>query len=361
MHPQVSVILPVYNSEAYLAAAVESILNQSFEDFELIAVEGGSSDRSPEILSGFAGRDARVRVVRQSARGLVGALNHGISLARGEFLARMDADDVSRPERFERQLRFLHDNPTIAVVGSAITLIDDRGRQIREIDYPLGPYEVARSLETGSALAHPAVMMRREAVQRMGGYREVLDHAEDYDLWLRMSEQHGLANLPDRLLLYRHHASKRGCVFAFEQELHTQAARLAASARRAGRVDPLADLTSFGIDDIGRFSLSAEDLEQLMFALLAPLLAGTTPAELARAAEVLERLGPRPLDRARAARCQIEVASRLVRAGDFSSAAAWYVRAFRLRPRTALAVGRSIAGVAWRRLRLPRPGLPRSV
>src|SRR5262249_27119702 len=158
MAPPVSVILPVYNGEAYLALAVDSVLCQSFRDFELIGIEGGSSDNSRAILTAFAERDARVRVVGQTEKGLVGALNQGIRLAAGEFLARMDADDLAHPDRFAMQLAFLRDNPGIAVVGSAMTLIDEHGRRVRDIDYPQQPSEVARSLGRGSALAHPAVM-----------------------------------------------------------------------------------------------------------------------------------------------------------------------------------------------------------
>ncbi len=128
MPPVISVILPVYNGEAYLALAVDSILVQTFRDFELIAVHGGSTDRSPEILRDFADRDMRVRVVRQDGKGLVGALNQGIALARGELLARMDADDIAHPDRFATQVAFLRGNPDIAVVGSAMTLIDEAGR-----------------------------------------------------------------------------------------------------------------------------------------------------------------------------------------------------------------------------------------
>src|SRR5262249_18828515 len=159
-----SVILPVYNSETYLAAAVESILAQTFRDFELIAVEGGSTDRSLAILDQFAATDPRVAVIRHGTASLVRQLNRGLAAARGEYFARMDADDVSRPDRLQRQVDFLRRNPSIAVVGAAVTLIDERGSAVREIDYPQSPTEVAAFLDIGSPLAHPAVMMRRDAV-----------------------------------------------------------------------------------------------------------------------------------------------------------------------------------------------------
>jgi len=327
MDPQVSVVLPVYNSERYLAAAVASILQQTFADFEVLAIDGGSSDRSLDILREFASRDPRVRVVKQEGKGLVGALNQGLAMARGEFLARMDADDIAHPERFARQVAFLRKNTAIAVVGSAMTLIDGDGRRVRDIDYPVEPAAVARALEDGSALAHPAVMMRRETVVRTGGYRPVLDFAEDYDLWLRMSEQAQLANLPDRLLSYRHHAGKRGSIFAFEQELHTQFARLSAAARRNGRGDPLDRLTDLSVDDLGRFGLSAEERERLVLRLVDPLLGATSAEEMRRAVEVLDLVGPQPLDRRRVARKKHALALMFYRGGRYGAALLWSVRA----------------------------------
>jgi GT2 family glycosyltransferase len=333
MVPAISVILPVYNSEPYLAGAVESILAQTFYDFELIAIEGGSTDRSPAILREFAESDVRVRVLAQGARGLAGALNEGIGSARGEFLARMDADDISHPDRFATQLAYLRGNPEVAVVGSAMRLIDADGRRLRDVDYPQLPSEVARSLESGSALAHPAVMMRADAVRQMGGYRAVLDHAEDYDLWLRMSEHFQLANLPDRLFSYRHHPSKRGCLFAFEQELHTQFARLSAAARRAGRPDPLDRVTSLDLADIDRFALSPAEREDLAFDLLGSLMGATRPEELHRIAHVMRIVGDPPADPARVARLKIELGKLFFRRARPVSALAWIASALKTEPR----------------------------
>ncbi len=350
MTPTISVVLPVFNSEPHLGLAVDSILSQSFQDFELIAVEGGSNDASRAILEAFAARDRRVRVIAQTGKGLVGALNQGVALARGEFLARMDADDISHPTRFATQLAFLRGNRDVAVVGCALVLIDGEGRRVRDVDYPQHPSEVARRLETESVLAHPTVMMRRDAVLRVGGYREVLDYAEDYDLWLRMSEHHSLANLPDRLLSYRHHASKRGCLFAFEQELHTQLARLSAAARRAGRVDPLDGLTSIGLDDVGRFALSAPDRERLAFDLLRPLSAATQQDELMRIAQVMRLVPSPPVDRAHVARKSVELAISFLKRHAIGSAAAWLLRALRADPRTVAAMLASFGARAGRRL-----------
>jgi hypothetical protein len=263
--PAVSVVLPVYNGEPYLVEALNSILRQTFEDFELIAVDDASTDNSRSYLEEAARRDARVCIVDGPGRGLVDALNLGLVRARGEFIARMDADDVSQSTRFAQQVEYLRANPQIAVVGSAITLIDATGKLIREIDYPLTPVEVDRFLiETGSALAHPAVMARRNALREVGGYRSLFQHAEDYDLWLRLAEGHSLANLPDRLLRYRHHDTKGSLRHAAAQRLATHLARLCAKARRSGQPDPLAARSALSLDDLGCFDLAAGQREAIM-------------------------------------------------------------------------------------------------
>jgi Glycosyl transferase family 2 len=263
--PAVSVVLPVYNGEPYLVEALNSILRQTFEDFELIAVDDASTDNSRSYLEEAARRDARVCIVDGPGRGLVDALNLGLARARGEFIARMDADDVSQSTRFAQQVEYLRANPQIAVVGSAITLIDATGKLIREIDYPLTPVEVDRFLiETGSALAHPAVMARRNALREVGGYRSLFQHAEDYDLWLRLAEGHSLANLPDRLLRYRHHDTKGSLRHAAAQRLATHLARLCAKARRSGQPDPLAARSALSLDDLGCFDLAAGQREAIM-------------------------------------------------------------------------------------------------
>jgi hypothetical protein len=264
--PTVSVILPVYNGEPYLAEAVESILGQTFGDFELIAIcDPSSIDNSRSLLDDVARRDSRVCVLEGPVRSLVAALNLGLSRARGDFMARMDADDVCQSNRFARQVEHLRTNPDIAVVGSAITLIDAAGKVVREIDYPLTPAEVDRFLiETGCVLAHPSVMMRRDAILSVGGYRDLFQHAEDYDLWLRLAERHSLANLPDRLLRYRHHGSKDSLRHAAAQQLATHLARLCAKARRSGQPDPLEAQSVLSLDDLDRFDLAAGQRAAIM-------------------------------------------------------------------------------------------------
>ena len=168
---QVSVILPVRNGWPYLPAAVDSILNQTYRHFELIVIDDGSTDEGLEWLAARALQDDRLRLVANSGQGLVDALNHGMSLARAPYIARMDADDISMPERFERQVAFLDANPSIAIQGTQAAFMDENSNPIDSAStYPTEPTELSRNLMVkGCALVHPSVMGRREAFLGGGG------------------------------------------------------------------------------------------------------------------------------------------------------------------------------------------------
>lgn len=237
--PAISVVLPVFNAEAYVREAVESILAQSFTDFELIIINDGSSDGSGAILQELAASDARIRLIERPNGGLISALNEGIERARASLIARMDADDVAMPERLALQHARMVVSPHLAVLGSFMRLMDASGKIIRIADYPITEADTARFLEQGCPLAHPTVIMRREAVIEVGGYRMAFAHCEDYDLWLRISERgFGIANLPKPLLNYRIHGTNVSSVHRQAQELGTIIARLCHRARKAGFPDP---------------------------------------------------------------------------------------------------------------------------
>ncbi|WP_162006662.1 glycosyltransferase family 2 protein [Roseimaritima sediminicola] len=204
--PLISVVMPIYNAQSHLRQALASILAQDFEDFEVVAVNDGSTDDSGGILQQFAARDRRVRVIEQRNRGLVGALNRGLEESRGRLLARMDADDVAMPERFGKQVRFLQQHPAVLAVGTAIMNMDCDGDRLNVQILPTeAPAIDDQLMHRRTGLAHPSVMMRREAVEAVGGYRAEFEWIEDHDLWLRLSERGPLANLPDVLLCYRQH------------------------------------------------------------------------------------------------------------------------------------------------------------
>ena len=205
--PIVSVIMSVHNGERYLAGAVESILAQSLSDFEFIIVEDGSTDGSKTLLERYASQDSRIRLISRPNKGLTKTLNEGIALASGELLARMDADDLSLPQRFEKQVQYLRQRPECVCVGSRVTLIDPYGSPIDETDHKLEHDEIEADLLNGIgwSIVHPAAMMRTAAVRDAGGYREQFVTSQDLDLWLRLAEIGKLANLPEPLVQYRQH------------------------------------------------------------------------------------------------------------------------------------------------------------
>lgn len=201
--PRVSVLLSVYNGERYLAEAVSSILQQTFADFELIAIDDGSSDNTAAILATFA--DPRLIVRRNDSNcGLASALNQGLALSHGEYIARMDADDVMLPTRLAQQVSLLDRQPDIGVVGTWMKLITDEGQPCGVFEVACDHEMIAWTLLFGSKLAHPTVMIRRTLIEQVSGYQANVI-TEDIDLWVRLVERTRFANLPDALLLYRQH------------------------------------------------------------------------------------------------------------------------------------------------------------
>jgi len=202
--PAVTVLMPVYNAERFVAGTVDTILAQTFGDFEFLIINDGSTDRSLEILQSYANRDPRIRLVSRPNTGYVVALNEGLELARGEFIARIDADDLSDPRRLELQVARMRQEPQLVALGSNASAIDEDGLPLGDYSVPLTHEEIEAShLQGSSAIHHPAVMLRAEAVKRVGGYREHLMPCEDFDLWLRLGEVGRLANLPEKLLTKR--------------------------------------------------------------------------------------------------------------------------------------------------------------
>lgn len=237
--PAVSVLMPVYNGERFLVEAIESILGQTFADFEFVIVDDGSTDSSPAILADYASRDLRIRVLSQANTGIVAALNRGLAECRAPLVARMDADDISLPTRLERQVAFLAVHPHVAVVGTAFQLVSETGSAGPVVRHARAHHAIRRGLRHGNCLGHPTVMMRREAIVAVGGYREFLRHAEDYDLWARVAERYELANISDCLLLYRVHGGQVSSAVAEAQVLATLAVQGLARARlRSGREPP---------------------------------------------------------------------------------------------------------------------------
>jgi glycosyltransferase involved in cell wall biosynthesis len=196
----VTVLLPVHNGGRHLAAAVESILGQTHRDLELLVVDDGSTDGSGELLDHLV--DPRVRVLHQPNRGLVVTLNTGLEKATHNLVARMDADDVSDPRRLELQVRHLAEHPQVAAVGCCYDVIDEDDTVVRSVHTAASVQYLHRQLYFRNVLPHAGMTFRRSAVLAVGGYRDV-GPVEDYDLWIRLSAEHELASLPERLLRYR--------------------------------------------------------------------------------------------------------------------------------------------------------------
>jgi glycosyltransferase involved in cell wall biosynthesis len=199
--------MPVYNALPYLRLAVESVLVQSFADFNLIAVDDGSADGSLALLNEMAKEDARISVISQSNGGIVAALNAGLARVDSPYVARMDADDIARPGRLAMQYEYMQNHSEVALLGSAVQMIDPVGRPLKVVDVPVEHDAILKILLRGGASAffHPAVMFRTEAIREIDGYRQQYRHVEDLDLYLRLAQQHQLANLPEVLLDYRLH------------------------------------------------------------------------------------------------------------------------------------------------------------
>jgi glycosyltransferase involved in cell wall biosynthesis len=208
--PRVSVLLVARDASAFVGEAVESLLTQGFGDFELLLYDDGSTDASAEVLARVAGRDPRVRLVRGGSRGLTAWLRHGVEEARGELIARMDADDVCHPERLERQVAFLDAHPGCVALGSDALLVDPACRPIRRLGVRLRHDEIEAELlrGRGDALLHPASMFRRADALAVGSYRTRFRVSQCLDLFLRLGERGRLANLPEPLLRYRQHPDK---------------------------------------------------------------------------------------------------------------------------------------------------------
>lgn len=194
--------MSVRNGLPYLADAVNSILAQTFCDFEFLIIDDASTDGTREFLR--TQTDPRIRVIELPENiGLTAALNVGLREARGELIARQDADDISDPRRLELQLDFLSGHPSCAVVGAQARLIDGNGRSLGKKDFPLSYRGIAFAHLFDNALAHSAVTFRKAAVAAAGSYDEAWPASQDYELWSRMSERHALANRPERLLTLR--------------------------------------------------------------------------------------------------------------------------------------------------------------
>jgi len=194
--------MPVHNADKYVGVAIESILNQTFSNFELLIINDGSTDNSATIIHSY--KDARIRYVENNGNlGLIKTLNYGLTLAQGDFIARMDADDISQPFRLEKQVEFMTKNPHIGVCG---TWIRTFGANSYTNKYPTNSDEIKSELLFQTSIGHATTMIRKDIIKKFNiQYDPNYSHAEDYELWTRISESIEFANIPDILYRYRIH------------------------------------------------------------------------------------------------------------------------------------------------------------
>src|SRR5215472_17006271 len=257
---KLSVIMPVYNGEAFLSQATESILNQTFRDFEFIIIDNGSTDKTPEILSRYAGRDSRIRVHLQEKRGVAHSMNLAVSLAKGRYIARMDADDIALPARFQLQFDFLENHPEIGVLGGAAAFITADGKPISIFRPPCTDPEI-RSATDGWFTINATVMMKREIALAVQS-RQQLRGAIDHDFLLRALEQCQFANLDEVVLQRRIHADQVSITQMKNQVMSVLAARAAVTFRKLGRPDPLDTVPEINAHTLEKLGVDRSEIEK---------------------------------------------------------------------------------------------------
>ncbi len=247
-NPKVSVIMSVYNGEKYVREAVCSILNQTYKNFELIIINDGSTDRTQEILETFS--DVRIRLVQQENLGLIKSLNKAIRMAKGEYIARHDADDISLPERFKKQVDFLEEHKDIALVGTFVVQIDEDGKEVKIYKSSTENRDIKDALWHDVPVCHASIMCRKVCMEKAGLYREKLKFVEDYDLLFRVSEAFDVANIAEPLYKVRINPDSICARNRFDQNRRYSLVRMLAKERRANGRDRLNDLTEEGIDEL---------------------------------------------------------------------------------------------------------------
>jgi glycosyltransferase involved in cell wall biosynthesis len=244
MTTRVSVVMPVRDGARWLRESIGSILDQTLTNFELLIIDDGSIDDSPSIIEAVARSEPRIRAMRQERQGLVAALNWGLSEARAQLIARLDADDRAHPLRLQRQAEYLDCHPDVGLVGTWANQVDEQGAVMRALKPPTNPQTLKTLLNRTNPFVHSSVMLRTAKLQKVGFYRRAFEGAEDYDLWIRMSENATVVNLPEYLVDYRWHSASASHRFRIRQLFSARLAQVGALARRTNTYDPTLALTA---------------------------------------------------------------------------------------------------------------------
>jgi glycosyltransferase involved in cell wall biosynthesis len=261
--PLLSVVMANFNGERYIGDAIRSVLRQTFHEFELIIIDDGSIDESREIIRAMAEMDPRITILFQEHLGLVKALNRGCNASRGVYVARLDADDIAMPQRFEQQMAFLRRGSAV-LVGGSIECIDSDGKERFVVTFPKWLEGLKELLMVNCYLAHTTVMFRREVFAAAGGYRPRFECAEDYDLFLRISEEYVIENLSEVLCQYRLHDAQASLQKVSQQVISSIGARLAAWARRSHLEEPKWKGDVIAREDLASLGLRSERIDELI-------------------------------------------------------------------------------------------------
>lgn len=239
--PRVSVVIPCYNGEPWLAQAIDSVLDQTYQNFEIILVDDGSTDSTVALIRRYAAADPRIVLIEKSHTNLSDSLNVALARARGEWVARLDQDDLSAPTRLAAQMAKADSDPTLVFVGSAFVRIDESGHQVSEHVFPAEHRQLLKTLERFRGFCpHSTALFRVDAARRVGGYRERVNNANDWDLWLRLTAHGTLASLPSPLVSCRAHARQMSNDGGGEPQLIEGIASSACYfLRKHGKADPL--------------------------------------------------------------------------------------------------------------------------
>ena len=244
MSPQVTVLMPVYNGLPYLGEAIDSILAQTFKDFEFLIIDDASTDSSRDLVRSY--RDSCIRLIENDSNlGQARSLNRGLRLARGEYIARLDQDDIALPRRLEKQMLYMAQHPQVVLLGTWCQSIDEMGNQIGRFHPPTSYQAIIDAFATYNPFAHSSVLFRRAPVQEVGGYPADYLHSQDFALWLRLSRQYQVVNLPEELVQIRIHPGQTSLSADMRTACRWDALRLfqqalahpglSPQARRAGR------------------------------------------------------------------------------------------------------------------------------
>jgi glycosyltransferase involved in cell wall biosynthesis len=207
--PVITILMSVYNGESWLQIALESVMQQTFSDFEFIIINDGSTDRSLEIIERMAASDSRIQLVDKSNSGLTQSLNLGIKVANGEWIARIDADDIWKPTKLQTQYELAQKDPSLVLIGTGSELIDGGGNILKNFLYPASNPRLLSNLTlAGPCFAHSSAIYRTATARQLGGYRSRFKFAQDRDLWLRLSEVGKIASIPHALVSIRLHPAQ---------------------------------------------------------------------------------------------------------------------------------------------------------